>query len=88
MPLERVVPEWKLFPFTVMRAVSPTGTEFGLADETVGAESMVRQAEHVSATCPGSMMVMSLGPGAALLETLIFTWSDVEVLTTTELVVT
>lgn len=86
--LESCAPGWKLVPVRMMFAVSPSGTEFGLADETVGAGSMVRHAEQVSATGPGSMTVMSLGPTAALPATLSFTCRDVDELTTTELAVT
>src|SRR5215472_4078269 len=81
-------PGWKLVPVTVIFALSPRGTEFGVADETVGPGSMVRHPEQVSAMFPGSITVTFLGPTAALPTTRSFTCRDVGELTTTELAVT
>jgi len=72
----------------VIFEVSPRGTEFGLADETVGPGSMVRHPEQVSATFPGSMTVMFLAPVAALPAAVSFTCRDVGEVTVTELAVT
>ena len=85
---ESFAPGWKLVPVTVIFAVSPCGTEFGLAEETVGPGSMVRHAEQVLATFPGSMTVMFLGPVAAVLPAVSFTRSEVGEVTVTELAVT